>query len=208
MASEDTTTGPPTVSLGSPHPWQFQRARAVVGFLIAVAIIAGSWYVGGRQGFDQVGRGGINHVLLPKVGEPAPDLMALEADDQVVTLAQFHGQPVWLNFWGSWCPPCRSEMPEMEAAYERLQPQGLVLLAVSLDESVDDAVRYARLNGATYQVAADPYRKGTAAYPIANFPTHILIDREGIVRDVVLAELNEAQFVERAAAILGQDGSQ
>jgi cytochrome c biogenesis protein CcmG/thiol:disulfide interchange protein DsbE len=208
MASEDTTTEPPTGFVGSPHPWRSQRARAVVGLLIALVIIAGSWYVGGRQGFDQVGRGGINRVLLPKVGEPAPDLVALAADDQVVTLAQFRGQPVWLNFWGSWCPPCRSEMPEMEAAFERLQPQGLVLLAVSLDESVDDAVSYARLNGATYQVAADPYRKGTAAYPIANFPTHILIDREGIVRDVVLAELNEAQVVERAAAILGRDGSQ
>jgi hypothetical protein len=98
-------------------------------------------------------------------------------------------------------------MPEMQAAYERLEPQGLVLLAVSLDESLDDAVSYAQLNGATYVVGADPYRKGTAAYPIANFPTHILIDREGIVRDVVLAELNADQFVERAAGILGDDGS-
>jgi cytochrome c biogenesis protein CcmG, thiol:disulfide interchange protein DsbE len=189
------------------RPARSSPARVVVGLLIAVIIIAGSWFVGGRQGFDQVGRGGINRVLLPKVGEAAPDLVALEAGEKVVTLSQFRGQPVWLNFWGSWCPPCRSEMPEMQAAYERLQPQGLVLMAVSLDESVDDAVSYAKLNGATYEVAADPYRKGTAAYPIANFPTHILIDREGIVRDIVLAELNEEQFVERAAAILGPDGT-
>jgi hypothetical protein len=96
-------------------------------------------------------------------------------------------------------------MPEMQAAYEQLAPQGLVLLAVSLDESLEDAVSYAELNGATYQVAADPYRKGSAAYPIANFPTHILIDREGIVRDVVLAELNAEQFVDRAQVILQPD---
>lgn len=90
----------------------------------------------------------------------------------------------------------------MEAAYKQLAPQGLVLMAVSLDESLDDAVSYAQLNGATYLVAADPYRNGSAAYPIANFPTHILIERDGIVRDIVLAEPNEEQFVERAAVIL------
>jgi peroxiredoxin len=179
----------------------------VGGLLLAVVIIAGAWYLGGRQGLDQVGRGGVNRVLLPKVGDPAPDLVARGPDDQVIKLSQFHGQPVWLNFWGSWCPPCRSEMPEMQAAYERLAPQGLVVLAVSLDEPVTDAIRYAQRNGATYVVAADPFRKGTAAYPIVNFPTHILVDRDGIVRDVVLAQLNEEQFLEHAAAILGPSES-
>jgi peroxiredoxin len=182
-------------------------ATGALGLVLAVLIVGAAWYVGAQQGWDQIGRGGVNRSLLPKVGEAAPDLVALDADGEVMALSQFRGRPVWLNFWGSWCPPCRSEMPEMQAAYERLAPQGLVLLAVSLDEPLEAAVRYAELNGATYFVAADPYRQGTAAYPIANFPTHILIDRDGVVRDVVLAELNAEQFVERAAAILEPDGS-
>lgn len=66
-------------------------------------------------------------------------------------------------------------------------------------------MRYARLNGATYTILSDPYRKGSAGYPIANFPTHVLIDRDGLVRDVVLAELDEEQIVERAQAILGPE---
>lgn len=77
---------------------------------------------------------------------------------------------------------------------------------MSLDEPLAEEVRYADLNGATFTVTADPRRQGTAAYPIVNFPIHILIDEEGIVRDVVLAELDEGQMVERARAILPAQG--
>jgi cytochrome c biogenesis protein CcmG, thiol:disulfide interchange protein DsbE len=205
MADTISSDAPPAASL--PQTLRSRPATLVGGILMAIAIVVASWSLGAQQGWNQVGQGGINRTLLPKVGEPAPDLVALDRNGEPVFLSQFRGQPVWLNFWGSWCPPCRSEMPDMEAAYQRLAPQGLVMLAVSLDEPVADAIRYAELNGATYTVVGDPYRQGTAAYPIANFPTHILIDREGIVRDVVLAELNEAQFVERAGAILTPEGS-
>ena len=128
----------------------------MLGVITAIAIVAAAWYVGAQRGGDQAGQGGVNRTQLPKAGEPAPDLVALDADGEPVILSQFCGQPVWLNFWGFWCPPCRSEMPEMQAVYERLAPQGLVVLAVSLDESVADAVRYAERNGATYLVAGDP----------------------------------------------------
>jgi peroxiredoxin len=197
----DPTVPPAARSLDPARP-RPGAATIALGLALALAIVAGAWYLGGRQGVDQLGRGGQNARLLPRIGDPAPELIALGADGVPVFLSQFRGQPVWLNFWGSWCPPCRSEMPEMQAAYERLQPQGLVLLAVSLDEPVAEAVRYAELNGATYLVAGDPFRRGSAAYAINNFPTHLLIDRDGVVRDVVLAELNEEQFVERAQAIL------
>lgn len=91
----------------------------------------------------------------------------------------------------------------MQTAYEELAPQGLVLLAVALDEPLSEAVSYAQLNGLTYSIAGDPNRELTGgSYPIANFPTHILIDRDGIVREVILAELNKDQIIEHAAAIL------
>jgi thiol-disulfide isomerase/thioredoxin len=125
------------------------------------------------------------------------------ADGRLVRLSDFRGQPVWLNFWGSWCPPCRAEMPDMVAAYQELQPRGLVILAVALDESLEEAADYARRNGAAYPIAADPKRISTGrAYPIANFPTHILVDRDGVVRDVILAPLNEELMLERAEKIL------
>jgi peroxiredoxin len=184
--------------------WRIGR-RTFVGLAVPLALVGGALILGARQDFSRIGQGGTRSAL-PRIGDVAPDLVAVDRDEEPVTLAQFRGQPVWLNFWGSWCPPCRSEMPAMEAAYEQLHPRGRVILAVSLDEPVAEAVRYADRNGATYTVVADPFRRGTEAYTIANFPTHILIDADGIVRDVVLAELNEEQFIARAAAIL-PDGS-
>ena len=180
-----------------------RRGAVVTGLVMALLIVLGAWLIGGRQGFDQIGFSGVNSALLPKAGDPAPDFMTVLSDGSVVSLSDFRGQPVWLNFWGSWCPPCRSEMPDMEAAYKTLAPRGLVMLAVALDEPPSAAFDYAARNGATYLIAADPERKLTgAAYPIVNFPTHILIDRDGIVRQVVLAELNTDEFIEYAEAIL------
>ena len=194
----------PRTALGEGDPAPRPRRGAVAGGLImAAVIIAGAWFIGGRQGFDRIGFSGVNSSLLPKVGNPAPDFVTVLSDGSVVRLSDYRGQPVWLNFWGSWCPPCRAEMPDMQAAYEQLQPRGLVMLAVGLDEPPSATFDYAARNGATYLIATDPDRQTTGeGYPIANFPTHILIDREGIVRDVVLAELDTAQFIERAEVIL------
>ena len=78
---------------------------------------------------------------------------------------------------------------------------------MALDEPVATAAEYAAARGATYTVVGDPFRRGIAAYPIASLPTHVLIDREGIVRDVVIAALDEEQSVARAEVILASDGS-
>ncbi len=187
---------------------QSRRFTVVMVGVVALGIVASAWYVGGRQGFAQIGRGGLNLTLLPKIGDPAPDFVTTVVDHQGrpvarVPLSAFRSRPVWLNFWGSWCPPCRSEMPEIQAAYEQLQPNGLVWLAVSLDEPATDAASFAARNGATFLIASDQTRADTGVgYPIANFPTHILIDRDGIVRDIVLAAIDEKEIVERAHKIM------
>ncbi len=191
---------------------QSRHFTLVMALVVALGIVAAAWYVGGRQGFAQLGRGGVNLTLLPKIGDPAPDVVTTVVDYQGrpvvrVPLSAFRGRPVWLNFWGSWCPPCRAEMPEIQAAYERLQPKGLVWLAVSLDEPATDAASFAARNGATFLIASDQARADTGvSYPIANFPTHILIDKDGIVRDIVLAAIDEEEIVERAQTILPSEG--
>lgn len=183
-----------------------RRGTILGGLLMAFVIVAAAWLVGGRQGFERIGFGGVNSSLLPKVGDVAPDFITLLSDGSVVRLSDFRGQPVWLNFWGSWCPPCRSEMPDMQAAYEQLAPRGLVMLAVSLDEPPAAAFDYAARNGATYLIATDPEREMTgAAYPIVNFPTHVLIDREGVIRQIVLAELDTDEFITAAETILAPE---
>jgi peroxiredoxin len=182
-------------------------STVVLEIAVAVGLIVAAWFIGGRQGFGQIGSGGINLSLLPKIGQPAPDFVTFTAaEGQPVRLSDYRGKPVWLNFWGSWCPPCRAEMPELQAAYERLHPRGLELLAVSLNEPADDAAAFAALNKATFTILSDPRREHTgAAYPIFNFPTHILIDEDGIVRDIVLSDIDEEEIVARAEAIMPDD---
>lgn len=186
------------------------RRFLIVALLAIVSVVvASAWFVGGTQGFEQIGQGGVNTSLLPRVGDPAPDVTVSLIDQEGrqierVRLSDFRGQPVWLNFWGSWCPPCRAEMPDIQAAYaEELRPRGLVWLAVSLNEPAANAASFAALNDVTFLIASDPNRTDTgAAYPIANFPTHILIDEEGTIRDVVLAAIDKEEIINRAEKIL------
>lgn len=179
--------------------------NVVLTIALTLALVGGAWYVGQRNGFASIGTGGQNLRLLPRVGDPAPDFVAFTAaDGRPVRLSDLRGKPVWLNFWGSWCPPCREEFPDIQAAYqETLAPAGLVWLAISLDEPAEAAASYAARNGATFTILSDPDRRLTGgAYPIANFPTHILIDRDGIIRAINLSPINKAEIIAQAQVIL------
>jgi peroxiredoxin len=182
---------------------RIETRRAIVGLGLASAIVGGAWYIGGKSGFSQIGRGGENLDLLPKVGQQAPDFTAVSLSADIVSLSNYRGEPVWLNFWGSWCPPCRAEMPDIQAAYEQLAPKGLVLLAVSLGDRPDEAAQFAARNHVTFTVLLDPNRTLTSkSYPIYNFPTHIFIDPTGTVRKIVLSEMSTDQAIANAASIL------
>jgi len=106
-----------------------------------------------------------------------------------------------LSCSASWagCPPCRSEIPELQAAYETLAPQGIVMLGISMREDPADAIAYADRVGATFPVRVDPtwaadmlegaqdprlvaIAESTRTWQINNWPTHVFIDRDGIVR--------------------------
>ncbi|MCA9858877.1 MAG: redoxin domain-containing protein [Thermomicrobiales bacterium] len=185
------------------HSPPTRRKQALAGLGVAAGILILAWFVAGRAGLSDVGKGGINTSLLPKVGDEAPDFVAVSPMGDVVHLSDFKGQPVWLNFWGAWCPPCRAEMPDIQAAYEQLGPQGLTLLAISLGDKPSEAINFAELNGVTFDILLDPDRSLTSpTYPIYNFPTHIFIDENGIVQKIVLAEMSADQAIEAAQSIL------
>jgi peroxiredoxin len=188
--------------VGEPGIRRFGKTAAI-GLVVAVVIVAAAVLIDGRAGWDTVGSGGVNQTLLPKVGTVAPDFVTEDVYGNPVRLSQFRGQPVWLMFWGSWCPPCRAEFPDIQAAYAQLAPKGLRMLGVSLRESAADAANYAALNGATFLVLSDPDGRDTgAAYPVYNFPTHIFIDRDGVIRAIVLEDMDTTQAVAEANRLL------
>jgi peroxiredoxin len=178
----------PTSSTGAADD-KFKRIG--LSLALALAIVAGAWWIGGKQDFSSLGKGGMNTQLLPKVGSFAPNFTVTDLLGNKVSLSDYKGKPVWLNFWGSWCPPCRAEMPDIQTAYAQLQPKGVVLLAVSLDEPAINAAAFAYRNNATFTILSDPSRAATgAAYPILNFPTHIFIWRDGKVKEVILKPMS------------------
>ena len=180
--------------------------EAVIGLAIAGGIVVTVWFIGGRSGWNSIGTGGEFQRVLPKVGEPAPDFLTHDVFGNPVRLSDYRGKPVWLMFWGSWCPPCRSEFPDINAAYRQLEPEGMVMLGVSLRESPLDAIAYAAQNDAAFIVLTDPTEQETgAAFPIFNFPTHVFIDEDGIIRSIVLEDMSEAQALAEGRALL--DGS-
>lgn len=206
VASDSTLATPPGAGLEPESAGQLSRRnQLVVGIVSLVVILIAAAFVGVNSGWDSIGQGGINRTLLPKVGQVAPDFTTEDVFGNPVSLSQFKGQPVWLMFWGSWCPPCRAEFPDIQAAYSQLEPKGIRMLGVSLRESPVDAAAYAGRNGATFLVLSDPDEADTgAAYPILNFPTHIFIDKNGIVRSVVLEDMDEEQALAEASRVLGE----
>lgn len=198
--------------------------RLALAGAVALAIIALAWVVGDRQGWSTIGTGGSNAQLLPKVGEPAPELVTLREDGTPMILSQLRGQPVWINFWGSWCPPCRSEMPDIQQAYETLSPQGLNIISISMREDPAKAIAYRDQVGATFPVYIDPsylssyinadenpalaaqMAKMHADWQVNNFPTHIFIDADGIVRRVVISQMTYEEAVGYGQELMGLQG--
>lgn len=197
------TTGISSVSDSTSPPTGARRRQAVVGLVIALAIVAAAWFIGGRAGWDRIGSGGGYQSVLPKVGDPAPDFLTEDVFGTPVRLSDFKGKPTWLMFWGSWCPPCRAEFPDIVEAYDEVESKGVVMLGVSLREPPMAAAAYAGQNKARFLVLSDPDESDTgAAYPIFNFPTHIFIDENGIVRSIVLEDMDTQQALGEVAKIL------
>lgn len=182
------------------------RPQVVISLILAVAIIGGAWLVGGRIGFAEIGSGGVAKQYLPKAGETAPTLGMIGPDEQTVFLSTFRGRPVWINFWGSWCPPCQAEFPEVEAAYQALEPQGVVLLAISAKESWERSNNFAVANGGTFDVYNIPdLTIFGETWDTRNFPTHMYIDAKGIVRYVSTKPSDAEELIARGEWLLAGD---
>ncbi|MCS7206344.1 MAG: TlpA family protein disulfide reductase [Dehalococcoidia bacterium] len=116
-----------------------------------------------------------------KVREPAPDFTLSLFDGGQFRLGNYHGQVVVINFWGSWCPPCRAEMPALQKVWETYQSQGLVLVGVNVQDTEAAARAFLREAGVTFPTGPDSDGTITTAYRVVGFPTTVFINRQGQV---------------------------
>lgn len=111
----------------------------------------------------------------------APDFTLSDLNGNPVSLSSFKGKPVLVEFWATWCPPCRVSLPEVNALYERYKGRGFVVLAVSLDQSITEARDFAKQNGLTVSVLFDD-RGIDNLYHVTGIPTAFLLDKQGIIK--------------------------
>jgi cytochrome c biogenesis protein CcmG, thiol:disulfide interchange protein DsbE len=145
------------------------------------------------------------HIPAPKAGFLAPDFLLKNPQGETHHLAGLAGQPVLVNLWASWCPPCRAEMPAMQRVYEEYQAQGFVILAVNAtdQDSLAAANAFVESLGLTFPILLDPSGEVSAAYEVRALPTSFFIDREGIIREVVVGgPMSEALLRIRVQQIL------
>jgi peroxiredoxin len=181
----------------APRTWSPKVAWTALALAVVVVVFIGRE----RIAIDDV-LPGRDAAGLPAVGEPAPDFRAVDAQGRLVALSDFRGRPVWLNFWGAWCPPCRAEMPELIRANEIVVDRGAVLIAVSLDEPSLEAFAYAERTGLEFVVLSDPTREAIQGkYRVRTFPTHLFIDADGIVREVVLTTMSTGTAISKLDSI-------
>lgn len=137
------------------------------------------------------------------VGRPAPDFALNLFDGGVLRLSDLRGRWVVINFWASWCPPCREEMPDLQRAYEAFRGRGVVFVGVAMADALPDARRFAEEVGITYPVGLDEQGEIALAYRVFGLPTTLLVDPEGRVDWVHAGPLNFRLLHEVLGARLG-----
>jgi cytochrome c biogenesis protein CcmG, thiol:disulfide interchange protein DsbE len=131
----------------------------------------------------------------PLVGHPAPDfslaMLRPDTGKSTLSLSKFKGKPVVLNFWASWCDPCKEESPLLESTWKRLQAQGIdvVFLGIDFQDSSSNGVNFLQLYGISYPSVQDVDGSVAIKYGITSLPDTIFINRNGTVVSRVLREL-------------------
>jgi peroxiredoxin len=164
---------------------RFSTQCAVLGTLLVLALAACS----GAQ-------------PAARLGSPAPDFTLPTADGGTVRLADLKGKPVLINFWATWCQPCREEMPAMQELYEQYRDRGLVILAIDMEEDLRPVRRWIDQGGYTFTFLLDSEGEQVKRYNINASPTSYFVARDGVIRDLKLGALSRGEMQTRVEKLL------
>jgi cytochrome c biogenesis protein CcmG, thiol:disulfide interchange protein DsbE len=142
-----------------------------------------------------------------ELSEAAPDFTLLNGDGEEVSLSDYNGQAVVLNFWASWCPPCKSEMPSFDKLSNQYEESGdVVFLMVNLTdgsrETIESAQQYLSDNNLTLNVVFDTTGDAASKYNISSIPSTFLIDRDGNIRGASVGAMTETELTREVTKLL------
>ena len=127
-----------------------------------------------------------NRQTVASVGSKAPDFSLLNLDGESVSLSDFEGRPMFINFWRINCAPCREEMPHLQAMYEERQGSELVVLNINTGDDASSIEQFLQINGFSLSVLLDTDIVVARRYAIPGTPTAFFIDKEGIIKAKVI----------------------
>jgi peroxiredoxin len=155
-------------------------AGLAIGAGLGVLIVFGFGNMNSIPGIGIVSKQNENRPA-PEVGSPAPDFQLDTLSGDAVRLSEFRGKPVLLNFWATWCGPCRLEMPAIESRFEE-HKSDLVVMGINFDEPASDVQTYVKELGLTFTILLDPGGEVQKLYRIRGYPSTYIVDAGGVVR--------------------------
>ncbi|MFC2043407.1 TlpA disulfide reductase family protein [Chloroflexota bacterium] len=181
--------GSSMTTIGSPQ-WQPLSMKTLIFkywtlFSIALLAACAVWIWFSRVDPDQASA---TETSAPHKGFLAPDFSLSTYEGEIITLSDLRGQPVLINLWTSWCPPCKAEMPALERVYQDFKDDGLEILAVNStnQDNAADAIGFVQDLGLTFTVLFDNNGNVSKQYRLQALPTSIFINREGVIREIVI----------------------
>lgn len=143
----------------------------------------------------------------PFEGQRAPDFELITTTGEKIRLSQLRGQPAAVNFWATWCPACRQELPALQAAFAEFEARGAAVLAVDLREDAAAVTAYAAEFGLGFPLLLDTDGAVANAYRVVGIPTTVFVDADGVVRARHVGPLTEARIAEYLAPLLPPAGA-
>lgn len=159
------------------------QKKISIFLIVALLIGAGSFF------YLQNNTAQVAAKVGPEVGMEAPGFSLINMNDQEVNLSDYRGQKVFLNFWASWCPPCRKEMPDMQKLHEEYGDE-IAILAVNIGENKSTVINFMMQNKLNLPVLLDLNKSTAQNYLVRAIPTTFILDEDGIIIEKTFGALS------------------
>ncbi|MEC4891038.1 MAG: redoxin domain-containing protein [Nitrospira sp.] len=159
---------------------RIQFAAALLVTAVLAYPILDSWSMGSR---------------VPAVGTPADEFRLIDLEGQMHSLSQYRGKVVLVNFWATWCKPCTTEMPAMQASFDKLRDKGFIVLAINELEDEAKVREHVKHYGHTFPVLLDRDNKVANQFGVFGLPVSVFIDQQGRVQEYIKGGLLTEQMI-------------